>query len=321
MSTGKRSFVEFAAGSEPNLTLITADGGRIPAHYDVLRLVCSCLRNAPANAVGFSRAVLTAVAELLRSGCVRRQLEVTLPFHINFADVEARMEMSEAAIEEAAGAAARAIGDLLVLLLQVDGVYGLDEYDRAEYGYSGTLLKLQEGRRVALQQGKLYMDHQRKQQLDEQLAAQLEALLYVGFKLDLPQLLAPALRFACDNAPHLLEASLRGGTGALFSQRPPAQAQASWLPQPVEATCACCEEAMFKDVVYKVAKQGDEHDNIRFLGTLTRDVYSLKKGTRVHVRLSGRGGVMSVAGCNAFRTDLHFGVDAVLGPPHMFGSR
>ncbi|WIA44619.1 hypothetical protein OEZ86_007337 [Tetradesmus obliquus] len=305
MSTGKRSFVEFAAGSEPNLTLITADGGRIPAHYDVLRLVCSCLRNAPASDAW-------DLSSLLVNGSPVSQSTVTA----------------------------------------LDGVYGLDEYDRAEYGYSGTLLKLQEGRRVALQQGKLYMDHQQRQQLDEQLAAQLEALLYVGFKLDLPQLLAPALRFARDNAPHLLGASLRGGTGALFSQRvlaaagcadssaaaalgrglllhpvgllrlkAPVQAQTSWLPQPVEATCACCEEVMFTDVVYKVAKQGDEHDSIRFLGTLTRDVYSLKKGTRVHVRLSGRGGVMSVAGCNAFRTDLHFGVDAVLGPPHLFGSR
>jgi hypothetical protein len=31
----KRSFAEFAAESDSNLTVITADGGRIPAHYDV----------------------------------------------------------------------------------------------------------------------------------------------------------------------------------------------------------------------------------------------------------------------------------------------
>jgi hypothetical protein len=31
----KRSFVEFAAETEPNLTIITADGARIPAHVDV----------------------------------------------------------------------------------------------------------------------------------------------------------------------------------------------------------------------------------------------------------------------------------------------
>jgi hypothetical protein len=46
MSTGKRSFVEFAAGSEPNLTLITCDGGRIPAHYDV-----GCKYSLPRNSL------------------------------------------------------------------------------------------------------------------------------------------------------------------------------------------------------------------------------------------------------------------------------
>jgi hypothetical protein len=36
----KRSFAEFAAGSDSNLTVITADGGRIPAHYDVSNICC-----------------------------------------------------------------------------------------------------------------------------------------------------------------------------------------------------------------------------------------------------------------------------------------
>jgi hypothetical protein len=35
MATGKLSFAQFAAGSDPNLTVITADGRRIPAHCDV----------------------------------------------------------------------------------------------------------------------------------------------------------------------------------------------------------------------------------------------------------------------------------------------
>jgi hypothetical protein len=43
-STNKRSFVEFAAGSEPTLTVLTADGGRIPAHNEVITKPQSLLR-------------------------------------------------------------------------------------------------------------------------------------------------------------------------------------------------------------------------------------------------------------------------------------
>lgn len=47
----KRSFEEFVASTaaEPTLTVLTADGGRIRAHVQVLRLVCSCLQNAPVD--------------------------------------------------------------------------------------------------------------------------------------------------------------------------------------------------------------------------------------------------------------------------------
>eukprot|EP00878_Enallax_costatus_P014258 GHUV01014913.1.p1 GENE.GHUV01014913.1~~GHUV01014913.1.p1 ORF type:complete len:161 (+),score=49.15 GHUV01014913.1:206-688(+) len=45
----KRTYAEFADGSDTNMTVLTADGGRIPAHAEVLRLVCSCMKNAPAS--------------------------------------------------------------------------------------------------------------------------------------------------------------------------------------------------------------------------------------------------------------------------------
>lgn len=35
MSAHKRSYAEFASGSEPTLTILTADGGRVPAHNEV----------------------------------------------------------------------------------------------------------------------------------------------------------------------------------------------------------------------------------------------------------------------------------------------
>ncbi|WIA44616.1 hypothetical protein OEZ86_007334 [Tetradesmus obliquus] len=73
----KRSYAEFAAGAaaEPTLTVLTADGGRIPAHNEFLRLVCSCLRESPAsdtwdlssllvNGSPVSQSTVTAVLEL-----------------------------------------------------------------------------------------------------------------------------------------------------------------------------------------------------------------------------------------------------------------
>jgi hypothetical protein len=77
-STNKRSFAEFAAGSEHTLTVLTADGGRIPAHNEVTRGPKRLLRSGLAPAVlpvavsaGTKHAVLAAAvpAELYCTVC------------------------------------------------------------------------------------------------------------------------------------------------------------------------------------------------------------------------------------------------------------
>jgi hypothetical protein len=58
----KRSFFEFAAGSDPTLTVITTDGGRIPAHNEVrcsqLSLLASQQQHALPAASGLWRVLL-----------------------------------------------------------------------------------------------------------------------------------------------------------------------------------------------------------------------------------------------------------------------
>jgi hypothetical protein len=57
----KRSFAEFAAGSDSNLTVITADGGRMPAHYDVSNISYHNLRLSPgASRTGMGRVACAA---------------------------------------------------------------------------------------------------------------------------------------------------------------------------------------------------------------------------------------------------------------------
>ncbi|WIA44618.1 hypothetical protein OEZ86_007336 [Tetradesmus obliquus] len=378
MSTGKPTFVEFAAGSEPNLTLITADGGGIPAHYDVLRLVCSCLRNAPASdtwdlssllvngspvsqstvtavleviysslgaldfqpphaagqyslaqlldmllfadAVGCSRAVLTAVAELLRSGCVRRQLEVTWP-------AESDPATGDPSSATSSSAAAAAEGDLLVVLLRLDGVYDVENYDEYTgiWGHlKGEPHQLTNGCRWVLLP-RLDVNTQQKQRLLQQAAAQLEALLWVGFKLDLQQLLAPGLGFLRQNVPFLLRSMVYGIPNAVFTQRVLASMSGAdsgcaaalvrgLLQRPVGL---CLQDGMFSDVVYSTASKGDKQDSICFEATLAQDVFSFKKGTWVNVWLCGGNGRMYAESSYG---DLYFEYDIVLGPHHMFNS-
>jgi hypothetical protein len=50
-STTKRTYAEFAADSEPTLTVLTADGGRIPAHNEVIRELPNLLNSYLAPAV------------------------------------------------------------------------------------------------------------------------------------------------------------------------------------------------------------------------------------------------------------------------------
>jgi hypothetical protein len=246
----------------------------------VLRLVCSCLRNAPASdtwdlssllvnsspvtsavvtavlevlysnlgALGFelqrtagqyslaqlldmllfaeavscSKAVLNQLAGLIDSDCVRHQLEIVLPLECNPASDEYSNDAAAAEAAAAVAAAAASSGtsaELFVLLLQLDGVYNTTTLvSCGTKNFFGYVEKLEGGRNNELLP-ELPLDRRQFQLLHLQVCQQLEALLFVGFKLDLQQLLQPVLAVMRNNAPYLLSEATHSRPEALFSQR------------------------------------------------------------------------------------------------------
>jgi hypothetical protein len=64
-----------------------------------------------------------------------------------------------------------------------------------------------------------HLSKQRSQQLLQQLSQQLESLLFVGFKLDLQQLLQPALRFLRAHADWIMYTVIKDQADTIFTPR------------------------------------------------------------------------------------------------------
>jgi hypothetical protein len=126
------------------------------------------------------------------------------------------------------------------------------------------------------------------EQLRQQAAQQLEAQLFVGFKLDLQQLLQPALRFLRASSMFLLP-DLATNPGPIFSQRVLAAAggasgvdllSRSCMRQPLGSGFGI--NRVLSDVEYDTADEGSKTSAVSFMGTLKQDLYAFSKGTRVH---------------------------------------
>uniref|UniRef100_A0A383V9G6 Uncharacterized protein n=1 Tax=Tetradesmus obliquus TaxID=3088 RepID=A0A383V9G6_TETOB len=354
----KRSFAEFAGGSAPTLTVITADGVRMPAHNDVLRLVCSCLRKSPASdtwdlsnllvngspvsqeavtavlevlysnlgalgfeadrtagqyslaqllemllfadAVGCSRAVLNQLAGLLCS-CVRAELEFRIRGSSNGGGSGRRREDTAAAAAAAAAAAEEQAGTARskLVTLQLDSVYKVDSEGGVRWlrHVSGTHSSL-----VCV------LTAQQEQQLLAQVPRQLEVLLWVGFKLDLQQLLASGLRFLRANAHRILLRCLNEelvASRAIFSRR---VLEAAGGASGAELLCRSFKQqplglglgvgSVFTDVKYDLAQAAAPTNVIRFDATLARDLYEFGAGSVLLLLV--RGSVAGVTDLYAF---------------------
>jgi hypothetical protein len=125
-------------------------------------------------------------------------LEIVLPLECNPASDEYSNDAAAAEAAAAVAAAAASSGtsaELFVLLLQLDGVYNTTTLvSCGTKNFFGYVEKLEGGRNNELLP-ELPLDRRQFQLLHLQVCQQLEALLFVGFKLDLQQLLQPALRF------------------------------------------------------------------------------------------------------------------------------
>ncbi|WIA19610.1 hypothetical protein OEZ85_005548 [Tetradesmus obliquus] len=278
------SFAEFAAGTDPTLTVKTADGGHIPAHNEVLRLVCSCWRNAPASntwdlsnllvngrpvsqtavtavvsvvyssmgalgykpdrtagqyslpqleemlwfadAVGCSSTVLVQLAGLLGNSA-RAELECSFEGNSSGTTTAAAAAASASA---AAAAAEEPIGAKRVTL-KLDARYTMRDCttnNTVQYNivrhHDAVKHFITARRRVAWAELVEELSAEQLQHLQQQLGEQLEALLFLGFKLGLKQLLQPVIRFVHGTARELMEdftpgVSVFDSSEAIFSQR------------------------------------------------------------------------------------------------------
>lgn len=157
------------------------------------------------------------------------------------------------------------------------------------------------------------MTEKQEQQLDAQLQQQLELLLFVGFKLDLQQLLRPALRFLRVHADALIDDAAEG----VFSRRVLAAANGvrACLQQPLGAGFGV--GSMFDGVRFdERGRTGD----VYFTATLLQDFYEYPEGAKVAVELS-REGILRIATNRAYSEDagreLFFGI--VVAPESVLG--
>lgn len=157
------------------------------------------------------------------------------------------------------------------------------------------------------------MSDQQVVQLQQQAAAQLESLLYIGFKLDLQQLLQRVVFFVRNNA--LLGSSLlenldsSSELSSMFSPRVLAAAGSS-----------TARLLLLKDCTQHPLKQGfgigttfgtpvfaaDEdalNDQVMFKAALLHDFLDFAKGTTVAVNFDVRTGKMQIRGNDSDDTD------------------
>lgn len=164
------------------------------------------------------------------------------------------------------------------------------------------------------------MTEKQEQQLDAQLQQHLQLLLFVGFKLDLQQLLRPALRFLRVHADALIDDAAEG----VFSRRVLAAANGAsgaellsraCLQQPLGAGFGV--GSMFDGVRFdERGRTGD----VYFTATLLQDFYEYPEGAKVAVELS-REGILRIATNRAYSKDagreFFFGI--VVAPESVLG--
>jgi hypothetical protein len=369
----------------------------------VLRLVCSCLRNAPASdtwdlssllvngspvsqatveavlsviyssigaldyemdrsagqyslsqlldmllfadAVGCSKAVLGQLAGLMGS-TVPAELEVKLTEDISSAAASStrgrgggRSARGGRGRGRAAAGAADTAADTQTVVLHLENVYstadadddGDHDDDEDEDGVKDKKFVLKRWSR-SKHTVVCHLSEQQDQQLQEQAAQQLEALLYVGFKMDLQQLLQPALRFLQAHAESLLSSLIKDQADTLFTQRMLAAAAGASGAELL--TRACVQRilgpgfgigSMFADVE-DVEGEEDYDCVVSFEGTLLHDFDDFCKGTRMVVHFDRDGTLLMRAaiaelpsegeedGSEPVYAEYSFG--AVLGPKH-----
>jgi hypothetical protein len=258
---------------------------RTQGQYSLARLLEMLLF---ADAVGCSKQALQQLAGMLGSE-VRAELEFTLTDSsiLGSSSSSAGGQATAAAAAEGRDGAAAS----RVVTLQLDCVYGTDADDDSHW------VQRWDADCIGDQQ---HMTAQQMQQLLQQLQQQLESLLFVGFKLDLQQLLQPALRFLRANAGYLMghlgvfyDPSF---AGAIFSQRVLAAAggasgvellSRSLLQQPLGRGFGF--GSMFTDVTYEHVEEPQPLDTISFTATLLQKLYVFAKGARVKVVLQDNG--------------------------------
>jgi hypothetical protein len=334
----------------------------------VLRLVFSCLRNAPASDTWdlssllvqgspVSQATVTAVLEALYSNlgafkpersCKNQHSLAQLLDMLLFADAvncsEQALSQLAALIEtsrlevllidsntgagsDSAAAANTAAADTAagsapagsrLIKLQLHGVYSLETH-----GDCTRLMRL----KGADSTQEYILTAPEVQQLQQQVSQQIEELLFVAFKLDLQQLLQPALRFLRANSPHLLKAVADADIASIFSQRVSAAAgggssvallSRSFVQQPLGVGFG--EGDLFGSITFDKAELIDaEYCKIGFTATLLRDLYEYSKGTRLHVTFHFDGELtLRDETTDNLETRVTFGT--VAGPSSIFGA-
>jgi hypothetical protein len=257
-----------------------------------------------ADAVGCSKQVLRQLASLIG----RSWLEATL----TDSNAGAGNSIAAAAANAAAGSAS-AVGT--VVKLQLHSLYSFERI-----GDSRMNLIRSNGANCTFE---CSLTVAQVPQLEQQLSQQLEALLFVGFKLDLQQLLQPALRFLRANSPFLLKAVIDDDIASIFSQRVLAAAgggssvalmSRSCIQQPLGLGFGAGD--IFGSIVYDKAEADEEMRKVCFNGTLLRDLYEYSKGTRLHVTLDSDGDMVLLD--VAENTGTMFTFWTVAGPANTF---
>jgi hypothetical protein len=270
-----------------NLGPVEFEPERTAGQYSLAQLLDMLLF---ADAVGCSRQTINQLAGMLGNS-VRAQLEFSTTGSSSGGSNDS--SSSSSSRRRASTTAAEAPGStdrIQLVTMQLNGAYTLKKDDNGI-----LLLQWQDSRCVSMQR----LSVQQLQQLLQQVCEQLEALLFVGFKLDLQQLLQPALRFLRNSRYFFLGNVVKATKNLIFSQRVLAAAggasnaellSRSYIQQPLGLGFGI--GSVFGDVEYEKAEQGEVKNEISFSATLLCDLYEFSKGIRVEVTFDRDGDMM-----------------------------
>jgi hypothetical protein len=289
-----------------------------------------------ADAVGCSRAVLGQLAGLLGS-TVRPELEIILTADGSSAAATStrgrgggRSGRGRGGHSGRAAAGADTAAVIQTVLLHLEEVHSVEEAGNEEDGDDDArdgqfVLKRWRSNKDTVV---CHLSEQQEQQLQQQAARQLESLLFVGFKLDLQQLLQPALRFLRTHVS-LLDRVIPEQADTIFTQRVLAAAGGTSGAELLSR--ACLQRplglgfgigSMFGDVE---DMEADVNYVFNFKGTLLHDFDDFRKGTRMAVYFGRHSQLVMHTAAEDTGSDLDeevpdtcYWYDVVLGPNHTF---